>query len=47
MFHTTFVQIGEFDWLFARQKGSIFEKCFKIFFSETIRGMKLKLGLHA
>ena len=22
-------------------------KCFKIFFSETIRGMKLKLGIHA
>ena len=44
MFHTTFVQIGEFDWLSARQKGSIFVK---IFFSETIRGMKLKLGIHA
>ena len=24
MLHTTFVQIGEFDWLSARQKGSIF-----------------------
>ena len=29
MFHTTFVQIGEFDWLSARQKGSIFVKTFK------------------
>ena len=47
MFHTTFVKICEFDWLPARQKGSIFEKCLKIFFSETIRGMKLKLGMHA
>ena len=29
MFHATFVQIGEFDWLSARQKGSIFIKMFK------------------
>ena len=29
MFHTTFVEIGEFDWLSARQKGSIFVKMFK------------------
>ena len=43
----TFVEIGEFDWLSARQKGSIFEKCLKIFFSETIRRMKLKLSIHA
>ena len=28
-FHTTFFQIGEFDWLSARQKGSIFVKMFK------------------
>ena len=28
-FHTTFVQISEFDWLSARQKGSIFDKMFK------------------
>ena len=28
-FHTTFVQIGKFDWLSARQKGSIFVKMFK------------------
>ena len=25
----TFVQIGEFDWLLGRQKGSIFIKMFK------------------
>ena len=29
MFHTTFVQIGEFNWLSARQKESIFVKMFK------------------
>ena len=29
MFHMTFVQIGEFDWLLGRQKGSIFVKMFK------------------
>ena len=28
-FHTTFVEIGEFDWLSGRQKGSIFVKMFK------------------
>ena len=28
-FHMTFVQIGVFDWLSGRQKGSIFEKTFK------------------
>ena len=47
MFHMTFVQIGEFDWLSGWQKGSIFLKCLKIFFSETIWGMKLELGIHA
>ena len=26
MFHMTFVQIDEFDWLSGRQKGSIFVK---------------------
>ena len=30
--HMTFVQIGEFDWLFGRQKGSIFVKMFKNLF---------------
>ena len=29
MFHITFVQIGVFDWLSGRQKGSIFIKMFK------------------
>ena len=29
MFHMTLVQIGEFDWLSGRQKGSIFVKMFK------------------
>ena len=29
MFHLTFVQIGVFDWLSGRQKGSIFVKMFK------------------
>ena len=29
MFHLTFVQIGIFDWLSGRQKGSIFVKMFK------------------
>ena len=28
-FHMTFVQIGEFDWLLGRQKGSIFVKMLK------------------
>ena len=28
-FHTTFVQIGEFDWLSVRQKGSVFVKKIK------------------
>ena len=28
-FDMTFVQIGEFDWLLGRQKGSIFVKMFK------------------
>ena len=28
-FHITFVQIGVFDWLSGRQKGSIFVKMFK------------------
>ena len=29
MFHRTFVQIGVFDWLSGRQKGSILVKMFK------------------
>ena len=30
MFHTTFVQIAQFDWLTVRHKEYIFEKIFKI-----------------
>ena len=29
MFYMTFVQIGEFDWLSGRQKGSIFVNMYK------------------
>ena len=29
------------------KKGKFSSKCLKFFFSETIRGMKLKLGIHA
>ena len=49
MFHMTFVQIVEFDWLSGRQKGliSFCKNVKKNFYSETIRGMKLKLGKHA
>ena len=47
MFHTTFVQIGEFDWLSVRQKGSVFVKMFKNLLLGNIRGVKLKLGIHA
>ena len=47
MFHITFVQISVFDWLSGRQKGSIFLKMLKIFFSETVRRMKPKLGILA
>ena len=38
MFHTTFVQIGEFDWLSVRQKGSIFVKMFKNLFLRNHKG---------
>ena len=47
MFHITFDQISVFDWLSGRQKGSIFIKMLKIFFSETIWRMKPKLGILA
>ena len=46
-FRTPFVQIGEFDWLSGRLKGSIFVKMLNIFFSETIRGKEPKLCIHA
>ena len=38
MFHTTFVQIGEFDWLSVRQKESIFVKMFKNLFLRNRKG---------
>ena len=44
MFHMTFVQIGELNWLSGRQKGSIFVKIFKIL---PLRRMKMKLGILA
>ena len=37
-FHTTFVQIGEFDWLSALQKGSIFVTMFKNLFLRNNKG---------
>ena len=43
MIHMNFVQIAEFDWLPWQHKGSIFEKYSKIFSSEIIRAMKLRL----
>ena len=45
-FHMTFVQIGVFDWLLGRQKGSIVVKMFK-HFSGTIWRMKPKRGILA
>ena len=47
MFCITFVQIGVFDWLSGRQKGSIFVKKRLKIFSETIWRMKPKLGILA
>ena len=46
MFHTTSVEIGEFDCL-GGKKGQFSQKRLTIFFSETIWGMKPKLGIHA
>ena len=40
----TFVQITLFYWVKGRHKGYFFFKCF---FSETIRRIKLKLGILA
>ena len=39
-FHVTFVLILHFDWLQGPQIGQNFEKHSKIFFSETVKGMK-------
>ena len=47
MFHINFVQIGVFDWLSGRQKGSIFVKMFKNLLLRTIKRMKQKLGILA
>ena len=40
MFHTTFVQISEFDWLSAQQKGSIFVKMFKNLLLRNHKGVE-------
>ena len=37
-FHKTFVQIGEFDWLSGRLKGSIFVKMFKYLLLRNHKG---------
>ena len=47
MFHMTFVQIGEFDWLSGLQKWSIFVKILKKNLLRNHKGVKLKLGMHA
>ena len=47
MFDMTFVQIALFDWLLVRHQGKFLKKYSKFFFSETIRRMKLKLGILA
>ena len=48
MFHTTFVQIALiFDWLTGDINGKFLKKDSKFFFSETVRRMKLKLGILA
>ena len=47
MFHMTFVQIGEFDWLSGRQKGLIFVKMFKNLLLRNHMGDEPKLGIHA
>ena len=46
MIHMNFVQIAEFDWLPWQHKGKFSKKKSKIFSSEAIRGMKLKLSIH-
>ena len=46
MFHVTFVLILHFDWLQGPHIGQNFEKHSKIFFSETVKGMKPILCIH-
>ena len=45
MFPTTFVQIGESDWLSGRQKGSIFVKMFKNLLLRNHKGDEAKTWL--
>ena len=45
MFHVTFVLILHFDWLQGPHIGQNFEKHSKIFFSETVKGMRPKIKL--
>ena len=46
MFHVTFVLILHFDWLQGPHIGQNFQKHSKIFFSETVKGMKPILCIH-
>ena len=41
-----FVQIADFDWLPWQPKGKFSNKYSKMFFSEAIRGIKLKLCIN-
>ena len=41
-----FVKITDFDWLPCNQKAIFSKKYSKIFFSEVLRGMKLKLCIN-
>ena len=47
MFHITFVQIGVFDWLSGRQKGSIFVKMFKNLLLRNHKEDEAELGILA
>ena len=47
MFHMTFVQNALFDWLTFDIKGKFSKNFSKFFFSETVRRMKMKLGILA
>ena len=46
MFYVTFVLILHFDWLQGPHTGQNFEKHSKIFFSETVKGIKSILCIH-
>ena len=46
MFHVTFDLILYFDWLQGPHIGQNFEKHSKIFFSETVKGIKPVLCIH-